>query len=107
VQLALTDAATAQDAAATSTIGQLAVIGWLPALAGFVAAFWSLGFGGLRTAILPKWFAIGTVVLGVAGVLGPLAMGVYLLLPLWLITASAVTAGRATSAQRNSLTPDE
>jgi hypothetical protein len=35
------------------------------------------------------------VVLGVVGVLGPLAMVVYLLLPLWLIAASAVTANRA------------
>jgi hypothetical protein len=55
------------------------------------AAFWGLGLGGLRRATLPKWF---TVVLGVVGVLGPLAMIVYLLLPLWLIAASVVTASR-------------
>jgi hypothetical protein len=94
VQIALTNSAKAGDAAATATIGQLALIGWLPALAGLVAAFWGLGLGGLRNATLPKWFAIVTVVLGVVGVLGPLAIVVYLLLPLWLIVASAVTASR-------------
>jgi len=95
VQIALTNAANAGDAAATATIGQLALIGWLPALAGLVPAFWGLGLGGLRNATLPKWFAIVTVVLGVVGVLGPLAMVVYLLLPLWLIAASVVTASPA------------
>lgn len=99
VQIALTNAANAADAAATATIGQLALIGWLPALAGFVAAFWGLGLGGLRNATLPKWFAIVTVVLGVVGVLGPLAMVVYLLLPLWLIAASAVTASSSTARE--------
>jgi hypothetical protein len=95
VQIALTNAAKAADPAATATIGQLALIGWMPILVGLVAAFWGLGLGGLRHATLPKWFAIVTVVLGVVGVLGPLAMVVYLLLPLWLVTASAVIAGRA------------
>jgi hypothetical protein len=95
VQIALTNAAKADDAAATATIGQLALIGWLPALVGLVAAFWGLGLGGLRNATLPKWFAIITVVLGVVGVLGPLAMVVYLLLPLWLVAASAVIASRS------------
>jgi hypothetical protein len=95
VEIALTNAAKAHDAGATDALGQLAMIGWLPALVGFVAAFWGLGLGGLRTATMPKWFAIVTVVLGVAGVLGPLAFVVYLVLPLWLIAASAVTARRA------------
>jgi hypothetical protein len=99
VQIALTNAAKADDAAATATIGQLALIGWLPALVGLVAAFWGLGLGGLRNATLPKWFAIITLVLGVVGVLGPLAMVVYLLLPLWLVAASAVTASRSTTRE--------
>ncbi|MFF5233403.1 hypothetical protein [Dactylosporangium sp. NPDC000521] len=92
VQIALTNAAKAHDAASTAAIGQLALIGWLPALAGLVAAFWGVGLGGLRTATLPKWFAILTVVLAVIGVLGPLAFVIYLLLPLWLIAASVVAA---------------
>jgi hypothetical protein len=71
------------------------MIGWLPALVGLVAGCWGLGLGGLRTATLPKWFAVTTVVFGVIGVLGPAAFIVYLLLPLWLIAASVITARRA------------
>jgi uncharacterized membrane protein len=104
IQIALVNTAKAHDAAATDAIGQLAMIGWLPALVGMVAGFWGLGLGGLRTATLPKWFAIATIVFAVIGVLGPLAFAVYLLLPLWLIAASIVTARRAatTPSRRSS-----
>lgn len=94
IEIALVNVAKAKDAGATDVLGQLATIGWLPALVGLVAAFWALGLGGLRTATLPKWFAIVTIVLAVMGVLGPLAFVVYLVLPLWLIGASVVTARR-------------
>lgn len=53
----------------------------------------------MRTATLPKWFAIITVALAIAGVLGPLAIAVYLLLPLWLIAASVAIASRTTVRQ--------
>jgi uncharacterized membrane protein len=105
VQIALVNTAKAHDAAATDAIGQLAMIGWLPALVGLVAGFWGLGLGGLRTATLPKWFAITTIVLGVVGVLGPLAFAVYLLLPVWLIAASIIIARRTNSATNNPATP--
>jgi hypothetical protein len=97
IQIALVNSAKAHDAGATDAMGQLAMIGWLPALVGLVAGFWGLGLGGLRNATLPKWFAIATIVFGTVGVLGPLAFVVYLLLPLWLIAASIVMA-RATKA---------
>jgi hypothetical protein len=100
VQIALVNTAKAHDAAATDAIGQLAMIGWLPALVGLIAAFWGLGLGGLRTATMPKWFAVTTIAFGVVGVLGPIAVAVYLLLPLWLIAASIVTAGRTDSVTR-------
>jgi hypothetical protein len=105
VQIALVNTAKAHDAAATDALGQLAMIGWLPALVGLVAAFWGLGLGGLRTAALPKWFAITTIVFGVVGVLGPLAFAVYLLLPLWLIAASAVTARRSAAGTGSTPVP--
>lgn len=98
VQIALTNAAGAGDAAGTVTLGRLHQIGWLPALVGFVATFWGLGLGGLHNAVLPKWFAVATVVLGVVGVLGPLAIVVYLLLPVWLVLASLLLASRAHAA---------
>jgi hypothetical protein len=102
-EIALVNTAKAHDAGATDALGQIVMIGWLPALVGFVAAFWGLGLGGLRTATLPRWFAVVTIVLGVVGVLGPLAFVVYLVLPLWLIAASAVTARR--TAVTSSHTP--
>jgi hypothetical protein len=102
IQIALTNAAKSGNADATAAIGQLALIGWLPALAGLVAAFAGIGLGGLRTATVPKWFAIVTLVLAVAGVLGPVAMAVYLLLPLWLIAASVLLSGR-TAARATAL----
>ncbi len=104
LQIALVNAAKAHDAAATDAIGQLVMIGWLPALVGLVAGFWGLGLGGLRTATLPKWFALTTTALGVIGVLGPLAFVVYLLLPLWLIAAAIVTARSAKAAPSSAAT---
>ncbi|HEY5456645.1 MAG TPA: hypothetical protein VIJ96_14350 [Acidothermaceae bacterium] len=105
VEIALVNAAKAHDAGATDALGQIVMVGWLPALVGLVAAFWGLGLGGLRTATLPRWFAIVTVVLGVVGVLGPLAFAIYLLLPLWLIAASVVTARRVSTTSSHSPTP--
>lgn len=105
LQIALVNSAKAHDAAATDAIGQLAMIGWLPTLVGLVAAFWGLGLGGLRTATLPKWFAIATIVLGVIGVLGPLAFAVYLLLPLWLIVTSVLTARPFNSSRIATVAP--
>ena len=104
IQIALVNAAKAHDTAATDALGQLMMIGWLPALVGLVAGFWGLGLGGLRTATLPKWFAITTIVFGVIGILGPLAVAVYLLLPLWLIAASIVTARRPRTTTNNPAT---
>ena len=105
LQIALVNTAKAHDAGATDAVGQIVMIGWLPALVGLVAAFWGLGLGGLRTATLPRWFAIATIVLGVIGVLGPLAFAIYLLLPLWLIAASAVTARRVSAPPSHSPSP--
>ena len=58
---------------------------------GIAAAFIAIGLGGLRNAVLPKWFAITTTVLGVLSLLGacsipPGGLVNYLLLPFWLIT---------------------
>jgi hypothetical protein len=99
-QIALINAAKTGDPQVTTAIGELALVGWLPALAGLVATFWGLGLGGLRTATLPKWFAFVTLALGVIGVLGPLAIAVYLALPLWLVAASFLLAGRRHPARR-------
>jgi hypothetical protein len=70
---------------------------------GLCVAFLATGLGGLRNAVLPRWFAVLTIVLGVLGGLGtagipPGGLVNYLLLPFWLIAAAVVVAraqGRA------------
>ena len=96
-QVALTSAAHDGQKAAVATLMYVSFYAWLAILAGLVAAFWGIGLGGLRNATLPKWFAMVTVVLGVIGVLGPLAALVQIVLPLWLIGATVVIAGRQRS----------
>jgi hypothetical protein len=51
----------------------------------------------MRNAVLPKWFAITSVVMGVLGALGnagipPGGLVTYLLLPVWLIAASIIVS---------------
>jgi hypothetical protein len=93
-QVALTSAAHDGQTAAVASLMYASFYSWLVILVGLVAAFWGIGLGGLRNATLPKWFAIVTVLLGVIGVLGPLAALVQIVLPLWLIVASVVIARR-------------
>ena len=66
---------------------------------GLATAFVAIGLGGVRNAVLPRWFAVLTIVLGVLGALGdagipPGGLVNYLLLPFWLITASIIIARR-------------
>lgn len=88
--LALGDAAAAGDAASAGTLLRLSGAGWLPILAGLVAAFVAVGVGGLRSAAIPRWFAVVTVLLAALGLLGPLAAAVYLALPVWLAGAAII-----------------
>ena len=97
-QVALTTAAQDGQQAVVATLMYLSFHAWLVILVGLVAAFWGMGLGGLRNATLPKWFAVGTVAFGVIGVLGPLAILVQILLPVWLTAASVAIAVRQRSA---------
>ena len=63
------------------------------------AAFIATGLGGWQHAVLPRWFAVVSVILGVLAALGnagipPGGLVTYLLLPFWLLTASVVIAKR-------------
>lgn len=97
-QVTLTTAAHDGQQAVVATLMYLSFHAWLVVLVGLVAAFWGIGLGGLRNATLPKWFAVVTVVFGVLGVLGPLAILVQIVLPVWLVAASGVMAARQRSA---------
>jgi hypothetical protein len=90
-------AADARDDAALRTLSYVSYFGWAGMGIGLAAAFIAMGLGGMRNAVLPRWFAVLTIVLGLLGALGdagipPGGLVNYLLLPLWLIAASVVLA---------------
>lgn len=93
--------------AATQMLSYTQYFGWLGMGIGITTAFIAIGLGGMRNAVLPRWFAITTTVLGVLALLG--ACGVppgglvnYLVLPFWLIAAAIIIARRQkATAQTN------
>jgi hypothetical protein len=96
---ALLSAADDKNASAVQTLSYAQYFGWLAMGIGIATAFIAMGLGGVRSAVLPRWFAITTVVLGVLGLLGacsipPGGLVNYLLLPFWLIAAAIIIARR-------------
>lgn len=90
-------AADAKDDAALHSLSYVGYFGWAGMGIGLAAAFIATGLGGINSAVLPRWFAILTVVLGALGALGdagipPGGLVTYLLLPFWLIGASFLIA---------------
>lgn len=90
LQLATLDAADKGHADAVRTLGYLGEFTWLPWVAASAAMFLAIGLGGLRTAVLPKWLSIPTMVLGVLCLLGPTGIVVFLLSPLWFVATGLV-----------------
>ena len=98
-------AADAKDDAALHALSYVAYFGWAGMGIGLAAAFIATGLGGVRNAVLPRWFAILTIVIGVLGALGaagipPGGLVNYLLLPFWLIAAAIIVATRQKVAAR-------
>jgi hypothetical protein len=96
---ALLSAADDKNTSAVQTLSYAQYFGWLAMGVGISTAFITMGLGGLRTAVLPRWFAITTLVLGVLALLGacsipPGGLVNYLLLPFWLIAAAVLIARR-------------
>jgi hypothetical protein len=92
-------AADARDDAALQALSYVGYFAWAGMGIGLATAFVATGLGGLRNAVLPRWFAVLSVVLGVLGALGnagipPGGLVTYLLLPFWLVAASVVMARR-------------
>jgi hypothetical protein len=90
-------AADAGDDSALQSLSYVAYFGWAGMGIGLSTAFISTGLGGIRSSVLPTWFAILTIVLGVIGAWGdagipPGGLVNYVLLPFWLIAASFVVA---------------
>ena len=109
----LMSAAEDGDEAATHMLSYAQYFGWLGMGIGIAAAFIAIGLGGLRNAVLPRWFAITTTVMGVLALLGacsipPGGLVNYLLLPFWLIAAAIIIARRqkaATAGKEPALAP--
>ena len=89
-----TEAANHHDKTAVSTLSYLGINSWLPWVAASAAMFLATGLGGLHNAVLPRWLAIVTLVLGVACLLGPAGVAVYFATPVWLIVTGIVVARR-------------
>lgn len=87
----------AADKGQEATVTTLAFVnefGWLPLIAGLAVFYLATGLGGLRTATLPKWLSIVTIVLGVACVLGPAGVAAWFATPLWLVVTAIVMLRR-------------
>jgi len=98
------DAADHHDTAAVDTLSYLSIDNWLPWVAASAALLLAAGLGGLRNAVLPKWLAVVTVVLGVCCLLGPVGVAVFFATPVWLI-ATGIVLGRRQDAERPVLEP--
>ena len=90
-----------RDRAAVETLAHLTSLAWLPWLIGSVVLFVSVGLGGMRTASLPRWLAIATLVLGVVGATGVGGYVLYIAMPFWLIVTGVVLHGRLGADERD------
>lgn len=99
----LNGAADAKDDAALHVLSYVSYFGWAGMGIGLATAFVAMGLGGLRSAVLPRWFSIVSIVFGVLGALGnagvpPGGLVTYLLLPVWLVAAAVIVARRQDQA---------
>lgn len=93
----LLTAAEDNSTAVVTVFGYGEYFSWLAVGIGVSAAFIATGLGGLRGAVLPKWFAIATIVIGALALLGacsvpPGGLVTYFLLPIWLVAAAIIVA---------------
>jgi hypothetical protein len=90
-------AADAADSGASPTAVQalhnLASEAWIPWAVGATVLLIGVGLGGLRTLALPRWLSWATLVLGVLA-LTPGGIGVFIVMPLWLIVTGVALARR-------------
>jgi len=92
-------AADAKDDQALGILSFVGFFGFAGMGIGIATTLLGAGLAGLANAVLPRWFAILTLVLGVLSGLGtagipPGGLVNYLLLPFWLIAAAIILARR-------------
>jgi type IV secretory pathway VirB2 component (pilin) len=96
-------AADAKDDAALHVLSFVGYFGFAGMGIGLATMFIATGLAGVRNHVLPRWFAIVTVVMGILSALGaagipPGGLVNYLLLPFWLIGTAVIVARRQDSA---------
>ncbi len=94
IMISLLDAVDTKDVPTAHVLSSLGISSWLPFMAGAAVLLLSTGLGGLRTAVLPKWLAIVTVVLGACCLGGPTGFLVWFAMPVWCIVTSVVLVRR-------------
>lgn len=97
VTLASVDAADKGNGAALTTFAYINDFTWLPLIAALAVLYLATGLGGLRTATLPKWLSIVTIVLGVACILGPAGIAAWFATPVWLVVVSVLMLRRGSA----------
>lgn len=103
-------AADAGDDRALQTLSFASFFGFAGMGIGMSTAMLATGLGGLANALLPRWFAVLSVVLGCLGALGnagvpPGGLVTYLLMPFWLIAVTVMLVRhRRRSASTSSAT---
>lgn len=96
--LASVDAADKGNGAALTTFAYIDDFSWLPLIAALAVLYLAAGLGGLRTATLPKWLSIVTIVLGAACILGPAGVAAFFATPVWLLITGVLMLRRGSGA---------
>lgn len=100
-------AADAHDDQALHVLSFVSYFGFAGMGIGVATTLIATGLAGISNAVLPRWFAILTLVMGALSMLGtagipPGGLVNYLLLPFWLIAAAVILARRQTEAPSRS-----
>ena len=78
------------ESSAVRTLNYIDTSNFLPLMLGMACAMIGTGAAGLAGGSLPRWFAIGSVVLGCLAPLGPLGFVPAMLLPVWIIAVAGL-----------------
>lgn len=100
-------AADAHDDQALHVLSYVSYFGFAGMGIGVATTLIATGLAGISNAVLPRWFAILTLVMGVLSMLGtagipPGGLVNYLLLPFWLIATAIILARRQIEAPAQS-----
>lgn len=104
VSLGSLEAANRGQDSVVTTFAFLDDFGWLPIIASLAVLYLGTGLGGLRTAAMPKWLSIVTIVLGVMCVLGPTGVAAWFATPVWLVVTAVVLLRSMSSPRSGSTT---